>query len=57
MWEIIAFVIYTVLALLTFLFIVADEDVRPSARMYSIFALMSLVWPILWAIYYLSGKR
>jgi hypothetical protein len=57
MWELIALTIYGFLAFCTFLAIMSDEDVRVSSRLVVIFILMASIWPVTWAVYFLSGKR
>lgn len=57
MWELIALTVYGFVAFLTFLAIMSDRDVKVSSKFIAIFILIALVWPITWAIYFLSDKR
>lgn len=57
MWELIALTIYGFLAFCTFLLIMSDDDVRVSSKLVVIFMLIALIWPITWAVYFLSDKR
>lgn len=57
MWELITLTVYGFAAFLTFLAIMSDKDVRVSSKFVAIFILIALVWPITWAVYFLSGKR
>ena len=53
----IMYTIYIFTALVTFVYALADKNVKINGKVVGVFMVMSIVWPILWLLYVIDDRE